>query len=73
MTRGQALDEVAGPLPPGLTRIYGPDRQFLGLAEVTGSGRIVPRRLRPSSQGNGLVEKTGIYRVIAAYRRPQVR
>ena len=29
----------------GLARIYGPDREFLGLVEVTGPGRIVPKRL----------------------------
>lgn len=31
---------------PGLVRIYGPDRKFLGMAEVIEPGRIVPRRLR---------------------------
>ena len=29
----------------GLARIYGPSRQFLGVAEVTAPGHIVPRRL----------------------------
>jgi tRNA pseudouridine55 synthase len=29
----------------GLTRVYGPDRDFLGVAEVQASGRIVPQRL----------------------------
>jgi tRNA pseudouridine55 synthase len=45
ITRGQALERVQA-LPPGLTRIYGPDSRFLGIAEVTGMGRVVPRRLR---------------------------
>jgi len=31
---------------PGLVRIYGPGREFLGMAEVLEAGRIVPRRLR---------------------------
>lgn len=30
----------------GLARIYGPDHEFLGVAEVTAPGRIVPRRLK---------------------------
>jgi tRNA pseudouridine55 synthase len=34
---------------PGLVRIYGPGREFLGMAEVLEAGRIVPRRLRRSS------------------------
>jgi tRNA pseudouridine55 synthase len=29
----------------GLARIYGPDREFLGVAEVASPGRIVPKRL----------------------------
>jgi tRNA pseudouridine55 synthase len=33
---------------PGLVRIYGPGREFLGMAEVLEAGRIVPRRLRRS-------------------------
>ena len=40
-----ACDEVMKAPNLGLTRIYGPDREFLGLAEVTGMGNIVPRRL----------------------------
>ena len=43
--RGQAVEQVTAPAV-GLARIYGPDRQFLGLAEVTSVGRMVPRRLR---------------------------
>lgn len=53
ITRGQTLEHMRA-LPPGLTRIYGPDRRFLGVVEVTGMGRVVPRRLR--SQGiNGII------------------
>jgi len=48
--RGQALDEVAG-LAPGLTRIYGPEREFLGLAEAMDRGRMVARRLRSQEIG----------------------
>jgi tRNA pseudouridine55 synthase len=29
----------------GLTRVYGPERDFLGIAQVQASGRIVPQRL----------------------------
>jgi tRNA pseudouridine55 synthase len=29
----------------GLARIYGPDREFLGIGEVTAAGLVVPRRL----------------------------
>jgi tRNA pseudouridine55 synthase len=50
ITRGQALDEVAG-LTPGLTRIYGPESEFLGLAEAMERGRMVPRRLRSQEVG----------------------
>ena len=35
---------------PGLVRIYGPAREFLGMAEVLQAGRIIPRRLRRSSE-----------------------
>lgn len=38
----------------GLVRIYGPDSEFLGMAEVVEPGRIVPRRLR--SQGSAAAE-----------------
>ena len=56
ITRGQALEEVAGLLLPGLTRIYGPERQFLGLAEVMDRGRMVPRRLRSQEVAGLLLE-----------------
>lgn len=47
--RGQAVrhDRAAG---AGLARIYGPDRAFLGVVEITGPGRILPRRLRSQGQ-----------------------
>ena len=50
ITSGQSV-ERAGIPGTGLTRVYGPDRRFLGLAEVTDLGRIVPRRLRPQRTG----------------------
>lgn len=44
LSRGQVVEhEVA--LAPGLVRIYGPNREFLGVGEVKGVGRIAPRRL----------------------------
>ncbi len=44
MSQGQPV-ERSGVLAEGLARIYGPDREFLGVAEVIGPGRIVPKRL----------------------------
>jgi tRNA pseudouridine55 synthase len=44
LLQGQAV-ERAGVPGAGLARVYGPGRRFLGLAEVTGQGRVVPRRL----------------------------
>jgi tRNA pseudouridine55 synthase len=38
--------EGAAAAGEGLARIYGPGREFLGVVEVTGLGRIVPRRLK---------------------------
>ena len=49
MNRGQSVERAGGEMQ-GLARIYGPDRRFLGLAEVTGPGRIVPRRLTARGQ-----------------------
>jgi tRNA pseudouridine55 synthase len=34
----------------GLARIYGPDRAFLGVVEVTSPGHILPRRLKAQAQ-----------------------
>jgi tRNA pseudouridine55 synthase len=34
----------------GLARVYGPDRAFLGVVEVTSPGHILPRRLRAQAQ-----------------------
>jgi tRNA pseudouridine55 synthase len=45
LIRGQSL-ERAGAALAGLARIYGPNREFLGVVEVTSLGHIVPRRLR---------------------------
>lgn len=44
ISQGQPVDHLETPAA-GLTRIYGPGREFLGIAEVAGSGRIVPKRL----------------------------
>jgi tRNA pseudouridine55 synthase len=45
LLQGQALEHrAAGKV--GLARIYGPDRMFLGVVEVTSPGRILPRRLK---------------------------
>jgi tRNA pseudouridine55 synthase len=47
--RGQALQrDRAG--ETGLARIYGPDRAFLGVVEITSPGRILPRRLRAQAR-----------------------
>jgi tRNA pseudouridine55 synthase len=44
ISQGRAVDHAQAP-PAGLTRIYGPDREFLGIAEVASAGRIAPKRL----------------------------
>jgi tRNA pseudouridine55 synthase len=36
---------IAVALPPGLVRIYGPSRDYLGVAMAETDGRLVPRRL----------------------------
>ena len=41
---GRPID-AGGRAGRGLARVYGPGRRFLGLAEVPGQGRVVPRRL----------------------------
>jgi len=48
MSQGQTVERIEA-LAEGLARIYGPDREFLGVAEVTGPGRIVPKRLTARS------------------------
>jgi tRNA pseudouridine55 synthase len=45
LQRGQPVEWPDARMP-GLVRIYGPEREFLGMAEVVEPGRIVPRRLR---------------------------
>jgi tRNA pseudouridine55 synthase len=45
IARGQTVERIAVQTE-GLTRLYGPDQRFLGLAEVTALGSIVPRRVR---------------------------
>jgi tRNA pseudouridine55 synthase len=44
MSQGQSVARTEA-CSEGLARIYGPDSEFLGVAEVTTPGRIVPRRL----------------------------
>lgn len=45
LSQGQPV-ERADARSAGLARVYGPDCEFLGVAEVTNPGRVVPRRLR---------------------------
>jgi tRNA pseudouridine55 synthase len=49
LCHGQALG-AAGTYLPGLTRIYGPEREFIGVAEFTADGRIIPRRLKAQTE-----------------------
>jgi tRNA pseudouridine55 synthase len=44
LSQGQPVEHEHAPAA-GLARIYGPDREFLGVAEVASPGRIVPKRL----------------------------
>lgn len=44
MSQGQSVERVEA-RRAGLARIYGPHHEFLGVAEVTSPGLIVPRRL----------------------------
>jgi tRNA pseudouridine55 synthase len=44
VSQGQPVEHIETPAA-GLARIYGPDREFLGIAEVAGPGRIVAKRL----------------------------
>jgi tRNA pseudouridine55 synthase len=44
LSQGQPIEHVQTPAA-GLARIYGPGEEFLGVAEVAGPGRIVPKRL----------------------------
>lgn len=45
--QGQALDTAPG-LPQSRVRLYSPDERFIGIGEISGSGKLVPRRLFPS-------------------------
>jgi tRNA pseudouridine55 synthase len=49
ITLGQPVSRLAG--SPGLFRLYGPDSGFLGLAEASGDGALVPRRLISTAPG----------------------
>ena len=37
--------EVAGEKVPGLARVYGEGRRFLGVGEISANGRLAPRRV----------------------------
>lgn len=45
LMRGQPVESARGACAAGLARIYGPGREFLGVAEIQAPGRVVPRRL----------------------------
>ncbi len=45
LSQGRPVERKGAHAAEGLARIYGPDREFLGIAELTGPGRIVPKRL----------------------------
>jgi len=45
LMQGRAV-ERPGAAEAGLARIYGPGQEFLGVVEVIGPGKIVPRRLK---------------------------
>ena len=46
LRQGQPVEIGHATRPAGLARIYGPDQEFLGIAEVTEPGQVVPRRLK---------------------------
>lgn len=50
---GQIL-ELRGPTPAGLTRIYGPGQEFLGVAELQPPHRLVARRLLAQAPAAGM-------------------
>lgn len=65
LSRGQPVERPTAHAAAGLARIYGPDHEFLGVAEVTSVGQIVPRRLKSqartaASTGQVLLEKPGV-------------
>ena len=45
LMQGRTVERQETP-EAGLARIYGPGQEFLGVVEVVGSGKIVPRRLK---------------------------
>ncbi len=55
LRRGQPV-ERAEASTAGLARIYGPNREFLGVAEVTAPGRIVPRRLKSQAAATSSIK-----------------
>src|SRR5690606_17166922 len=61
LTHGQAVEGWPAADVKGLARVCGPGPEFLGVAEVTESGRIVPRRL--TAQAAALPGKGGRRRV----------
>lgn len=65
LSRGQPVERPEAHAVAGLVRIYGPDHEFLGVAEVTRPGHIVPRRLKSQARATGstgqvLLEKPGV-------------
>jgi tRNA pseudouridine55 synthase len=49
LSRGQPIARTAT-TTAGLARIYGPNHEFLGVAEIVSPGHIVPRRLKSQLQ-----------------------
>jgi tRNA pseudouridine55 synthase len=49
LSHGQPVERAATSAA-GLARIYGPNREFLGVAEIVSPGHIVPRRLKSQLQ-----------------------
>jgi len=56
LTRGQAVTLPEARIA-GLARVYGPEQEFLGVAEVKGPGQLVARRLRSQATAEG--QKSG--------------
>lgn len=52
LCRGQPVD-CAHTLDQGLVRVYGPRADFLGVGQVAGPARLVPRRLVAGKPANG--------------------
>jgi tRNA pseudouridine55 synthase len=57
LRHGQAVRVMAVPAAPAgrRVRLYGPEGEFLGLAEAMPDGRLQPRRLLVAPPGSGTV------------------